>query len=118
MYIPHSEDVARLATKRHLNKFVFIKVSVIIGLFKTLCWALILVTRLRFPPGSSIATDLRMKINFTRKIFIPRTELKHFHILYVLFSFVKWHGKFFIFRGYIVSLTPLFIRISFLLQRS
>ena len=29
------------------------------GLFKIICWALIFLTRLRFPPGSSIATILK-----------------------------------------------------------
>ena len=28
------------------------------GLFKTLCWTLIFLTRLRFPPGPSIAANL------------------------------------------------------------
>ena len=49
------------------------------GLFKIICWVLILLTRLRFPPGSSIATILKNRYNngalaAFRKF--QRTELK------------------------------------------
>ena len=49
------------------------------GLFKIICWALIFLTRLRFPPGSSIAIIWKIEhLLFSSRIV--RTDL---------FSFIK-----------------------------
>ena len=48
------------------------------GLFKIICWALIFLTRLRFPPGSSIATILKTRRHFGDVESEMKTENKRF----------------------------------------
>ena len=41
------------------------------ALLKALCWALIFIIRIRFPPGTSLATVLNTRLSVLFKVPIP-----------------------------------------------
>ena len=66
---------AETLQKRHIINIFYFKSCFYMVLLKALCWALIFIIRIRFPPGTSLATVQKLK---SSKYF------RHFLVLYML----------------------------------